>query len=200
MIETTWSEIKRLSDSKPLPVQWVQVGNNYHIALVDGPFTVYCVIPTDSTHADTAVFEASYKAAGNKKLDPYLMAFAAKAIGTKKLFARATGIQGALTIGSNTITYTIPYPWVKIVGVEVVGCEALDYVDCKVLDSTTGTYSTIPNYVLNQFGFTVNLPAGFYSRVSPFDADLYTGMQLQFIYNSVSAKTIGINFIMSEVK
>jgi hypothetical protein len=66
MLEASWSEIKRLSDAKAIPLQWVQIGDNYHIALVDGPFTISCLLPTDEADANTAQFVASYKAAGNK--------------------------------------------------------------------------------------------------------------------------------------
>jgi hypothetical protein len=118
----------------------------------------------------------------------------------KKLFARNTGFQSPVSVGTNTITYTATIPWAKITGVEVINCEALDTVNFKVMDSTTGSYSTIPNYMLNQFGFTVNLPKDFYQRVSQFDADLYIGMVLRIEYTSVSAKTVGFNLIMNEVK
>lgn len=200
MIEASWSEIKRIADSKNLPLQWIQVGSNYYIALIDGPFIIDCMLPIGAGDADTTVFEATYKTVGNKRVDVVAPAFASKLIGTKKLYARNTGFQQALSIGANTITYTASIPWVKITGVQVVNCEALDYVDFKVYDSSTGTYSGVPNYLLNQFGFSVNLPKDFYDRQSPFDADLYAGMVLKIEYNSVSAKTVGINLIMSEVK
>jgi hypothetical protein len=66
VLEASWAETKRLSDSKAIPLQWVQVGDNYHLALVDGPFTITCVLPTDESNADTAQFVAGYKAAGNR--------------------------------------------------------------------------------------------------------------------------------------
>jgi hypothetical protein len=68
MIEAPWSEIKRIADAKGIPMQWVQVGDNYHIALVDGLFTLYCLLPLAVDNVATNVFEASYKAAGNKSI------------------------------------------------------------------------------------------------------------------------------------
>ena len=132
-------------------------------------------------------------------------AFTAKTViapdgSTKKLYARSTGFQATVSVGANTVNYTATIPWAKITGVEVVNCEALDTVNFKVIDTATGSYSTIPNYMLNQFGFTVNLPKDFYQRVSQFDADLYIGMILRVEYVSVSAKTVGFNLIMNEVK
>ena len=200
MIEASWSEIKRIADSKNLPLQWVQVGDNYYIALVDGPFVLTCLLPIGVSDIDATAFETTYKTPGNKRVDVVAPAFASKLIGTKKLYARNTGFQSALSSGANTITYTATLAWAKITGVQVTNCEALDYVDFKVYDSAAGTYSGVPNYLLNQFAFAVNLPSGFYDRQSPFDADLYAGMVLKIEYTSVSAKTIGINLIMSEVK
>lgn len=118
----------------------------------------------------------------------------------KKLYARNHGIQQALSAGSNTISYTISYPWVKMIGVEVVNAEALDYVDLKVKDTAQGTYSGTPNSVLNQFAYSHNIPKDYYIRLSQFDADIYQGMVVEVTFNSVSAKTVGVNFIMNEVK
>jgi hypothetical protein len=68
------------------------------------------------------------------------------------------------------------------------------------LDSSAGTYSGYPNFKLNQFGFSANLGKDYYQQNTNYDADLYQGMQLKFTYNSKSAKTIGINFNLNEVK
>ena len=199
MIETTWSEIKRIADSKGLPVQWVQAGNNYHVCLVDGPFKLFCLLSL-SSNDDTDVFEASYKAGGNKRVDVAAPSFSSKTVGTKKIYARTTGMQFSLSAGANTCTYTATYPWAKITGVEILGGETGDQVDFKVKDTPAGTYSTIPNHLLNQFGFSVNIAKDFYKREATFDADLYVGMVLEFTYTSVSAKTVGLNLIMAEVK
>lgn len=120
---------------------------------------------------------------------------------TKNIFKRFTGISQPLNQGSNTFMWTqANFPWVKFLGVEVIGAELGDTCDLYVLDTTTGTYSGVPNYQLNQFGFTVNVGPSFYKRESSFDADMYQGLQIKFVYNSVSAKTVYINFDMNEVK
>ena len=126
--------------------------------------------------------------------------FTSKTIGTKKLFARNIGIQQVLVQGSNTFTYTVSFPWVKFVGVEVINAEALDFVDFQVLDNAQGSYSGIPNQLLNQFGFSTNIAKDFYQRICSYDADIYGGMSFKMIYTSMSAKTIGINFMLNEVK
>lgn len=119
---------------------------------------------------------------------------------TKKLYARTVGIQAALSVGANTITYTATFPWVKITGIEAINCEALDTAHFKVYDTAAGTYSGYPNALLNQFGYSVNLPKDFYKRIADFDADLYIGMVIKVEYVSISEKTVGLNLIMNEVK
>jgi len=39
----------------------------------------------------------------------------------------------------------------------------------------------------------------FYTRPSEYDADLYSGLIVRAVYTSLSAKTIGINYILNEV-
>jgi hypothetical protein len=131
---------------------------------------------------------------------PAAPAFATNAFGAKNLYMAMTGVQQSLTVGSNTITFTVPYAQVEISGVGLIGCEALDVVSFSVLDSTTGTYSGHANTVLNQFGYNVNLPADQYEYECAYTSTLYQNMQIQLTYTSVSAKTIGINFILNQVK
>lgn len=118
----------------------------------------------------------------------------------KKLYARNCGAQQTLSVGSNTLSYVVPYPWVKMVGVEVINSEALDKVDFKIKDTATGTYSGVPNYTLNQFAYAHNLPKDYYIRGAQFEADFYVGMVIEVTYISLSEKTIGINFLLNEVK
>lgn len=126
--------------------------------------------------------------------------FADKFLGGMRIYRRVHGIQASLSQGENTVVWSVPYDWAKITCVEIVGGECLDYASLFVLDSSTGIVSGIPNFTLNQFGFNVNVSAGFYESRSKYDADLYKDLQLKVVYNSLSAKTIGINFILDEVK
>lgn len=118
---------------------------------------------------------------------------------THKLFSRFTGFQQSLSPGSNTITYTSTYPWAKLLGVEVINSEALDYVDFKVYDNSSGTYSGVANALLNQFSYSLNIPKDYYQRNAQFDADIYVGMIIQITYTSVSAKTVGFNLFLNQV-
>lgn len=208
-MQLDWTTFKGVVVARSLSIQYVVVGLNYWLKAFDGTFEVECLIPTDNTLTDTIDFETNYKSAGNKSpiqntTVTSLPAFGAKTITVsgvvKKLYARNTGIQATLTTGSNDITYTATYAWVKFIGIEVVNCEALDTAELRVYDTAQGTYSGYANALLNQFGYTMNMPAGFYEKQSPFDADLYQGMVMKVTYTSLSNKTLGINLIMNEVK
>ena len=119
----------------------------------------------------------------------------------KKLYKRLMGSQHVLAAGVNTfIAHVIAVPHVKMVGLKIIGGELLDYTDIKILDDVSGTYTTVPNYLLNQYGFSCNIAKDFHEEHCPYDADLYVGMQIQFTYYSQSAKTIGINLDLNEVK
>ena len=110
----------------------------------------------------------------------------------RPLYARNHGIQQDLVQGENTIEFPAVYKLAKITAVEVINCEALDFVDFKVADANGN--------VLNQFSFSLNMPNDYYHRASKFDADFLQGLKIVMVYNSVSAKRVGINFIMDEVK
>jgi len=149
--------------------------------------------------ADKADWQSAYQSNSNKSIDRSLP-FSAKTIGSKKLYKRVVGAQYAVPVGTTTLEYVIPYAWVKINVIECVGGEVGDYCSFSIKDTPTGTYTGVPNYLLNQFGYTTNIAPGFYERTSEFDADLYTGMRIVLDYTSLSAKTIGINYILNELK
>lgn len=195
-----WSDIKSFINTRIVSPQWIVLNDSYYINVYDGPFSLNCVIPiTDPASDEQTDFETNYKSKGNVKLNA-VEPFAAKAIGIKKLYKRITGISQNLSEGSNNILFTIPFPWMKITGLEVINCESLDTVSMYVLDTATGTYTTVPNFVLNQFCFNVQLPKDYYVYKSEFDADLYQNMQIKIVYTSISEKTVGVNFILNEVK
>jgi hypothetical protein len=117
----------------------------------------------------------------------------------KKLFRRAQGISSALSVGSNNISFTIPYTACKITGVQVLNGEIGDTANFKVLDTAAGTVSGVPNYTLNQFGYNVNIVPDVADYPAKYDADMFVGLVLRLEYTSISAKTIYINFDLHEV-
>lgn len=206
-MNVSWPQLKAFIIARKIPVQWIDIDDGYCLKAFDGYFELSCNLAKDGG-SDVTEFESSYKAAYFSAGVPSLVQ-AAPAIGsktilvngiTKKLFARNTGMQFSVAAGSTDLFYTATYDWAKVLGVEVVNCEALDTGEMRVYDTASGQYSGVPDYMLNQFGYTMNFPAGFYSRSAPFDADLYKGMKIKITYVSQSAKTVGVNFIMNEVK
>lgn len=134
----------------------------------------------------------------------FLPPFAAKEVPAGKLFRRKHGFSSSeISAGqTGTIILSVPYNTVKVNEFEFINCSEGDTVNFKVLDTPTGTLSTTPNYLLNQFGFSCQMPTGFYKDFSQYDADLIKDMQIQIEYtnNSGSAKTIKGNIVYHEVK
>jgi hypothetical protein len=122
----------------------------------------------------------------------------------KAFYQRSVGLRQAVTVANpdpTVFTWTqSSFPLAQIYEVEVIGGEIGDYASFKVLDSATGLITGVPNYVLNQFAFTLNIAKDHYSHAAKFPATVPQGLQFQFIYYSVSAKTIGINLFFNEVK
>ena len=201
MIVYSWSIIKAFATNRSLSIQWIDLTDSYYLIAIQENLQLEYNMPKDSG-SDQSDFETNFKAIGNANLPVQSNAFTAKTLSNgKSLYKRFTGISQTLTSGSNTFAWTqASFPWVKFVGIEVIGAELGDTCSLYVLDTSTGTYSGHANYPLNQFGFTANIAPGFYNNTSSYDADLYQNLQIKFVYTSVSAKTIYINFDMNEVK
>lgn len=209
-IELTWPDFKNEIANRSIGIHYVTTIDYYYITAFDGPLCFFSRIPLDgSDPTEKDDFEANFKNAANKNIiantaievqPPYGSKTITVNGVAKKLFSRFTGVQYALNQGTNTLTYTATYPWAKLIGVEAINCEALDIIDFKVYDNAQGTYSGTPNAMLNQFAFTMNLPKDFYQRLAQFDADIYAGMIIHMTYVSMSAKTLGINFLLDQVK
>lgn len=130
-------------------------------------------------------------------------AFAAKTLPDgKKLFRRKHGISSTILANSSgIISFTVPYNQAKINKAEIINCSNGDTVNLTVHDTTTGTYTTVPNYQLNQFGFNVQMPDGMYKDESQYDADLLLNMvvKIEYTNNTNSDKLIGVNITLHEV-
>jgi len=119
----------------------------------------------------------------------------------KKLYKRVHGKTISINNETKDIELVIPYDNCKITGVEFIGASIGDKANLKVLDTPTGTLSTIPNYMLNQFGFDVYLSKDYHKETSQYDADLIKDMKLLIEYTTTdTTKSIYANFILHEVK
>lgn len=201
-LNTDWSNLKSFVSNKNVSIQYFEWKNRYYLFAADGSMEVSTQIPIQSpANSDQQDFEENFKDKCNKASYQQVQPFASKSLPNgKNLFRREHGIQEAVVDGSNEILFTIPYNWVKITGIEVIGGELLDSASVYVLDSDSGTYSGEANKVLNQFGFDTNISKDFYRFESSYDADLHLNMQIKIVYNSISDKTIGINFTLNELK
>jgi hypothetical protein len=183
-----------------LQTKYVELTNKYLLYAQDSNFIITSTVFKSSDEGDD--FEATHKATFNKTLGYVTTeAFSAKKLPDgKSIYTRATGVSYSLSVGTNDCYFSIPFPAVKIDGIEIIGGEIGDKVDLWVLDTPTGTISTISNYPLNQFGFGVGIAKDFYRRESKYDADLIQDMQIWADYDSVSAKDVTINYLIHEVK
>jgi hypothetical protein len=132
------------------------------------------------------------------KVITQLSAFAAKSNHTFK----GQGISCTATLSaSSNCDYVIPYAHVKFNGIEIINGQVGDKVNLKIIDTATGTYSTIPNYTLNQFGYDWYLKNQEASKeILPYVSDLYNGMIIRVEYNNASSvsRTIYVNFYIHE--
>jgi len=111
--------------------------------------------------------------------------FKSKAVVGGKLFRRKHGFLKLIPANSSdVILLVVPYAVCKINHVEFMNTNLGDTIDFEVLDTSTGTFSTVPNYMLNQFGFDVQLPDGRYEDTSEYDADLIADMTIRITYNN----------------
>lgn len=208
-----WTAWKVMATAKNLAFQSEEDTACYTVWGYDGPEVILTTIwrsdvpphivaagyTQTQNDSDKADFEANYKTNSNRSISAP-PAFASKLIGSKRLYKRVHGVTISVQAGENAIVFVIPYNWCKITGIELINGSVSDRSSFYILDTSSGMLSGIPNAPLNQFGFDVNVAKDYYEHKSEFDADLYIAMQLKIVYNSVSSKVIGVNFILNEVK
>jgi hypothetical protein len=109
-----------------------------------------------------------------------------KEINGAKLFRRKYGFSSSVIPAGQIglMTMAVPYANAKINELEIINGREGDSIDLKILDTTTGAVTGYPNYLLNQFGFDVYLPNGFYRDVSNYDASVFYGLQIEIVYKN----------------
>lgn len=136
----------------------------------------------------------------NPNLGSLRAPFSQKTANGMKLYTRATGVSHAVVVGANVLDFVVPFNTVKFNGLEIVNGKAGEKVSLKILDTPAGAISGVPNYELNQFGFDVNLPDGFYSRESNYDADLIKDLKVRIEFTAIEARNVGVNYLIHELK
>ena len=211
MLRVEWTTLKSQLSDTDMDLFYIEEDTRYILRGFSNEWQLECILDkTPSDTADLDDFEANYKSTANQSPLAHVEvssspAFQAKTVGDKKLFQRVEGAEFAVTISGNPniLNFTIPYVSCKFTGLEILGGESGDKVKLNILDTDTGTVSTVPNYVLNTFGGKhglVNISPDFYVRESRYDADLFIGLKISVEYTSISDKTVYINYVLHELK
>ena len=123
----------------------------------------------------------------------YLSPFANKRLPEGDLFKRVHGVSATIAAGSTgNVELVVPYNIAKFNGAEIINCKLGDTVDFMVYDNPSGTISGVPDLMLNQFGFNVQMPNDFYKNTSEYDADIILGMKIQCQYTNNGADPVTI--------
>ena len=206
-----WTEFKKYLDRGFSAQELTDDDNEGQVKLivVDGALTIYFRIykgnETDDTSAEWTEYKTNYQPNANQPIYQDRLPFASKKLPDgKSLFSRIHGIKLTTDGTSNAqkVTFTVPYISAKITSTEIIGAELGDRIDFKILDTVTGTVTTIPNFLLNQFGFGVYPSKERYEQKSEYDADLFLGLQLEVTLTPVNTtiRDVYFNLVLHEVK
>lgn len=204
MISVDWTTFKSVITAQNAAFRYVTLDNNYYMYTSETTNPISCSIPiTSPAGSDQSDFETNVKSKGNKSAAVTLVPFADKVLPNgKRLYVRVHGISASVSGAPDNIDFVIPYAACKITGLEIINGAVGDTCNFKVLDTPSGTISGVPNAVLNQFGFNVNVAKDYYKRESSYDADLIQNMTIRIEYDSVATlpAPVYVNIILHEVK
>ena len=83
------------------------------------------------------------------------------------------------------IDWTVPTGTFLFNAVEILNGDYGDIVQLQIIDTEIGTYSTVPDYILNEFGTNWNMRKEMIKAL-PYDATLMEGMIVRFKYSNNS--------------
>ena len=130
--------------------------------------------------------------------------FKSKELDGKKLSKRVHGlVVNCSDAQVNNFEFTVPYHHAKLNMIQILWQPAGCTVELKVYDTPTGTYSTVPNALLNQFGFSAGIAKDNCVQHSEYDADMYKDMKLvvELTWPSgILAQDVCVNFGLNELK
>ena len=204
--KVNWSEFKDFCNTRKLSIQYYEDSNNYWLCVVDGWLKLTTVISKlDPANSDLVDFETNYKSISNLPIGNPIKPLPSNIDETgKKLFARLTGLPPVTVLAgqAENFDFSFPYSVGKVNSSEIIGCNAHDIADFFVLDDNVGTYTTVPNYTLNQYGFDVNLKEGFHEFYCEYPGTIYQNMILRVRYENKSDvdTKVSINLKIHELK
>jgi len=200
-LDVNWTDFKAFVDGYAIAVQWVIALGQYNLIANHDRITLKCTIAIALVSAgDQLDFETNYMAKGNIVQPMIPSPFGSKYLGNKKLYKRVIGVNQLLIIGTTNIIYASTLAIAKMNAIEIINGQAGDTLNFYVLDTVAGTYTGTPNSVIDQYGFASNVSKDYYAQKSEFDADIPLGVQLKIAYTSIGIKTVGVNFVMNELK
>lgn len=169
-------------------------GNTERLAAFDSSIVFTSILDAD----DLADYDAILAPRENKKLSEavVLSPFADK--GGNHF--RGTGIKKTVAAGaSENIDFEIPYNKCNYNGIEILNGAYGDKVQLQILDNATGTFSTVPNMVLDSFGIDWYMKKEL-TQILPYDATLYKTMIIRVVYenNTPESKIIYVNHYLHE--
>jgi len=205
MINVDWLTFKSLVTAQSLPFKYVTLDSTYYMYTENASPIACHVTITTPTSSDQSDFETNLKPKGNRSTAVTLTPFADKVLPNgKRLFTRVHGTSANVAGAPDTIDFEIPYTMCKLTGIDIINGELGDKINLKILDTVTGTVSGVPNMVLNQFAYNVNIASSFHKFESRYDADMIQGLRIRVEYDAVTPdllpKTIYVNFYLHEVK
>lgn len=115
---------------------------------------------------------------------------------------KGKGFKGNCINGEATmVSYQIDSYQYDMTGIEILNGALGDEVHMKILDDASGTYSTIPNYQLDEFGITWNVRPAIFVKDLPYSARVMPGMVIAFDYtnNSGADRMIYINLDLHRI-
>lgn len=210
-----WQDFKKVVETSNLSIQLKRNSNKKYVLFTyNGPRMISCVIlKSDPKNEDQIDFENNFLEYVDGDLntrpvtvdsDIQNLPFASKTMPDgRKIFRRTHGISGIVAGSPDSIVFNVPYANCKITGIEIINGDIGDSINLKVLDTPSGTISTIPDYMLNQFGFSTYISGGFHKYESNYDADLIENMKILIEYDAINSnllpKTVYINIILHEI-
>ena len=113
---------------------------------------------------------------------------------------KGTGVEQNCTANGETNIDLAVDDTYDLSGIEILGARLGDEVQLKVLDTATGTYSGIPDYMLDQFGINWKIRPDFVKQM-PYTARVMNGMVLRVVYNNkdTADRMIYVNYDLHKV-
>lgn len=206
--QATWTQLKAFADARGLSVQWIDYGETYWIAAIDGALAVETKLDKIVDAIDVADFELTRKTPGNRALQP--LDSDKRSLVTPSAFSlnldykvRAKGYSSAATLGATTNhNFAVGAEDRYMNGLVILlkdhvfgDTMALQVVD---VDNLLGFGA---GAMLNEFGTSWNVAGDQQNQglISfPYNAKINAGLYLRVVYTSTGTVEVKVrvNFLL----